>query len=358
MTLFSSKYLIHYVVAVGLIVIASYVGNKFKDSFQTDNKDEYELIRKYLLNDSPLYGYDKPKLWIHSKYEYNARKWKSFMSRSSTDLNQPYLHLTVKSLINHCGSDFNVCLIDDESFSRLIPGWDVNVSRLAEPKKSQFRELGMAQLVYIYGGMVVPNSFVCLRNLMPLYARGIGEKDDKAFICENVNRTTHTLNDKRRQTFTPDVSFIGANKRNPLIKEYVDYLKMRNQNPHMQNESEFRGDSSHWFTNQYGAGNTNIISGEYIGVKTIKGRPILLEDLMEEAPLDVSPVELYGIYIPADEILRRPKYEWFAAISLDELLTSNLIIVKYFITAMVESVARQDKKMVIEEPVNKNIISI
>jgi hypothetical protein len=193
---------------------------------------------------------------------------------------------------------------------------------------------------------------------MPLYARGIGEKDDKAFICENVNRTTHTLNDKRRQTFTPDVSFMGANKRNPLIKEYVDYLKMRNQTPHMQNESEFRGDSSHWFTNQYGAGNTNIISGEYIGVKTIKGRPILLEDLMEEGPLDVSPVELYGIYIPADEILRRPKYEWFAAISLDELLTSNIIIVKYFITAMVESVARQDKKMVIEEPVNKNIISI
>ena len=26
-----------------------------------------------------------------------------FHSRSSTDLNQPYIHLTIKSIINHCG---------------------------------------------------------------------------------------------------------------------------------------------------------------------------------------------------------------------------------------------------------------
>ena len=88
--------------------------NQFKtDYFDTD---DYKLIEQYLLNDSPLYGYNRPKIWIHSKYELNARKWKDFQSRNSTDLNQPYIHATIKTIINHCGNDFNVCLIDDESF--------------------------------------------------------------------------------------------------------------------------------------------------------------------------------------------------------------------------------------------------
>jgi len=358
MTLFSTKNLIHYAVAVGLIVVASYIGNRFKDTFTNTDQDEYELIRKYLLNDSPLYGYDKPKLWIHSKYEYNARKWKSFMSRSSTDLNQPYLHLTVKTLINHCGSDFNVCLIDDESFSRLIPGWDINVSRLAEPKRSQFRELGMAELVYIYGGFVVPNSFVCLRNLMPLYQLGIGHENDMPFIAETVNRTADPVHQQRRSVFTADTDFFGAPKRCPVIKDYVDYLKKRNQNPHIFQEAEFKGESSYWCNVAIEKRKMNRISGTMIGVKSLKGRPILLEELMEEAPLDLSPVELFGIYIPADEILRRPKYEWFAVMPAEELLTTNLIVVKYLASAIVESVRINAKKITVIETTDQNAISI
>ena len=113
-----------------------------------NEKDEYENVKQYLLNQSPLYGQNRPKIWIHTKYEYNSRKWKSFYSRSSYDLNQPYLHLTIKSIINHCGDDFNVCLIDDDSFGKLIPSWDIDMSKTVEPVKSHLRELGMVQLLY------------------------------------------------------------------------------------------------------------------------------------------------------------------------------------------------------------------
>jgi len=358
MTLFSTKNLIHYAVALSLIVIASYVGNRFKDSFANTDQDEYELIRKYLLNDSPLYGYDKPKLWIHSKYEYNARKWQSFMSRSSTDLNQPYVLLTIKTIINHCGEDFNVCLIDDESFSRLIPGWDINVSRLAEPKKSQFRELGMAELVYLYGGMVVPNSFVCLRNLMPLYLQGIGVKQDMPFVAENISRHVDIAREQKRLTFTSDSFFMGAPKRCPLIREYVDYLKRQNKNPHSFEQHEFVGDSSYWLNVAVKKGTMNQIYGEQIGVKSAKGKPILVEDLMEEANLDICPSNLFGIYIPEDEILRRTKYQWFPVISAEELLSTNLIIVKYLATAIVEGVRTNAKKKTIIESSNQPAISI
>ena len=170
----NSKNMYHYAFVLGLVMIASFFGNKFKQAFEPN--DEYDLIKKYLLNESPLYGFNKPKIWVHSKNEINARKWKSFYSRNTTDLNQPYKHLTIMSIINHCGSDFNVCLIDDETFSKLIPTWDIQLSTIAEPMRSHLRELGMLQLVYFYGGMVVPNSFLCLKNLIGLYNDGINIK--------------------------------------------------------------------------------------------------------------------------------------------------------------------------------------
>ena len=115
---FNKKNLLHYIIAFGTIFAVTSLINKVKEG--TEPTDEYNLIQDYLLNESPLYGYNRPKLWIHSKYEINARKWKDFYSRNTTDLNQPYLYLTIKSIINHCGDDFNVCLIDDESFFQKI----------------------------------------------------------------------------------------------------------------------------------------------------------------------------------------------------------------------------------------------
>ena len=79
----SQQYIKHYVFTVSLVMLASYVGNKFKHNFTDRTSDEHKLIRKYLLNDTPLYGFNKPKIWIHTKYEINARNWKSFGSRSS-----------------------------------------------------------------------------------------------------------------------------------------------------------------------------------------------------------------------------------------------------------------------------------
>ena len=355
MSLFNSKNLTHYAVAFGLIILASYVGNQFKNAFD-NREDEYELIRKYLLNDSPLYGYNKPKLWIHSKYEYNSRKWKSFMSRSSTDLNQPYLHLTVKTIINHCGNDFNVCLIDDESFSRLIPGWDVDISRLAEPKKAHYRELGMAELLYIYGGMVVPNSFVCLRNLMPLYLEGID--GDRPFVCEQINRHTNLAAESKTRAFNSDTYFMGSPKRSPEIRLMADYLKKRNQNPHFFNEGEFVGNTSHWCNTEISNRKMNIIDGDRVGIKSVNGRPILLEDLMQEGYLELSSHNNYGVYIPAEEILRRPKYQWFAVMPSDELLKTNLIVVKYLATAIVDSIDVPMHRSNNDESNSKTVISI
>jgi hypothetical protein len=322
----------NYLMMFGVVVVCSYVANRFNQSFQ--NKDEYDLIKKYLLNDSPLYGFNRPKIWIHSKYEVNARSWKDFHSRNTTDLNQPYIHLTIKTIINHCGNDFNICLIDDETFSKLIPNWDIDVANVAEPMKSHYRELGMIQLLYYYGGMIVPNSTVCLKNLKHFYLENT--QGNQAFVCENINRNVNLLKQKQKLLFTPDTSFMGAPKNNETIREMVEFLKRKNNNPHFSNETDFLGESSQWCIEMIQKQRMNLVLGQKIGVKTQNRKAILLEDLMEEDYLDLD-TDTVAIYIPREEILNRPKYQWFAVMKGEEILKSNLIVAKYLQASIVDS---------------------
>jgi len=317
-----------------IILIVVYCGNTFKRNYLETN-DEYKLIQTYLLNDSPLYGFDKPKLWIHTKYEINARKWKSFQSRSSTDLNQPFIHLTIKTIVNHCSKDFNICLIDDETFEKLLPNWDVNLVQVAEPSRSRIRQLGLLKLVYYYGGLVVPNSFICCRNLKGLYEEGtVG---DKPFVCENVNRTSNLLLDKRHRAFLPDLYFFGAKKNNDTIKELVEFVKAENREPHFSAEPEFLGDLSMITLSLVVEQKINLIDGTKVGVKTVKRKTIGVEELMGDGFLDIDPITSYGIYIPDEEILGRTYYSWFAVLSKNQLLNSNITAVKYIIASLVDT---------------------
>lgn len=325
-----------YVYMVAILLGVSYFANKLKQRFVDNEQDEeYELIRKYLLNDSPLNGYNKPKLWIHTKYEVNSRKWKSFYSRNSTDLNEPYIHLTIKSIVNHCGDSFHICLIDDESFSKLIPSWDVDIRTLAEPFRSKMRELGLAQLLYIYGGMVVPNSFVCNKNLIEMFSMGTNE-EKKPFVCEALNRTTNLQKEKKKLLFVPDMYFMGAPKKDTAMKELVDYLKIQNNFPHFSREHEFLGKTSQWLLQMIDERKFNLLGGELTGVKTNTRKPILLEDLMEEDYLLLHE-SCFGVYIPNIELLSRTKYQWFANLSGEEILKSNMIISKLIKVSLLSS---------------------
>jgi hypothetical protein len=332
--MFKTQDIYHSVFAFSLILLASYVGNQFKTKFAERTNDEYDLIKKYLLNESPLYGMNKPKIWIHSKYEVNARNWLESRGRNSTDLNQPYLHLTIQSIIDHCGDDFHVCLIDDKTFSNLIPGWDVDVSTLAEPMKSQVREFALMKLIYIYGGMLVPNSFICSKNLRGLYSEGL--YDGRPFVCEAINRATNLLEQKNKLLFVPSLYFMGARRDDATILELVEYLQKELSKSHMSHERVFVGDSSQWCLRAIRDQKMNLIGGEKIGIKSNDRKQIVLDDLMEDKFLDLNS-DCYGIYIPEDEVLRRTKYQWLAVMSKQELLNSKIAIVKYLKMSMVDA---------------------
>jgi hypothetical protein len=237
----------------------------------------------------------------------------------------------VKSIVDHCGDDFNICLIDDDSFSKLIPSWNFNMNSLTEPLKSNVREYGITMLLYIYGGIVVPNSFVCLKNLMELYERAIS--NNKPFIMENINYSAD--NAKKRMTFVPDISFMGALKNDTFIREMLDYMKKRNSNSHISSEDKFLGTTAQWCIKQIDLSKMTLMGGEIIGTKTNKKTPIILDDLMGEEFLQLHG-HCLGIYIPNNQVLHRIKYQWFSVLSCAEILKTNTVVSKLLKVSMVD----------------------
>jgi len=332
--MFEKKNIMYYAFAAGLIIVANYVGQQFKQHFINEHNDDSELIQKYLLNDSPLYGLNKPKIWIHTKYELNSRKWKDFMSRNTNNLNMPYVHYTIQSIVDYNQDDFQICLIDDDSFSKLIPEWDAEIKNMPEPMKSNFREIGLLTLIHMYGGMIVPDSFLCMKPLINFYKEGISYK--RPFVCERTNRTTNLSVQKHKMLFIPDPYFCGCTKADPSIGELVNYLKNKTKQFDFTEERTFLGDIQQWCVQAIDNGTMNLIMGQRIGIKTYKRKTILVEELFEERPLDLD-TSCVGIYIPEEDILNRPKFTWFAYLSKADILKVNNILVKYLKTAISKS---------------------
>jgi len=332
--MFESKNIYHYLFAFSLILVANYAVMKWKNTFEGSSDEEAKLIQKYLLNDSPLHGFNKPKIWIHTKYETNARKWKDFMSRNTDNLNMPYIHYTIQSVINHNNDDFHICLIDDNTFEKLIPNWNIKVSSLPDPQKTYFRELGMLNILYLYGGMAIPDSFLCMQNLKSFY--DIGTNGKKPFVAEKVNQTQNTMEQKHKMLFIPDIYFMGALKNDSTIQEFIQYLETQHKKFDITEEKRFLGVNSQWCLQAIHSDKMNLIMGQQIGIKTAKRKTILVEELFEEKYLDLDR-SCIGIYLPEDEILRRHKYQWFAYLSKEEILKTNAIVVKYLKASMVDA---------------------
>jgi hypothetical protein len=309
-----------------ILIVLGILYRRFEDKrMREENNENNEAIQNYLLDDVTLAKSKKPILWIHVPYEYNSRNWLSFGSRSSFNLNQPYLYLTVKSIITQCDNSFTVCIFDDNAFHRLIPGWDINMTRISDPILANMRTLGFMKLLYIYGGVMCPISFLCMKDLSGLYYKGTRSK--KMFVCETTDRNiTSTDFD-----YYPSITFCGAPKKCETVKMACDFIQ-RTMSTDYTAESKFLGSFDRWCQKRIQSREINMIDGVEIGTKTIDEKPIIIDDLMSNQYLNLYK-GTYGILIPADEVLKRKNYEWFARLSAKQAMQSNTIIGSYLLLA-------------------------
>jgi hypothetical protein len=320
-----SKYK-NYIFPLIVTITLSLIYNKYKSSEDDDeNTRNYKLVRKYLLNDSSLAQSKKPIIWIHMVYETNARWWPSFSSRNTDNLNQPYIYLTLKSIIDKCGNDFNVCLIDDETFTNIIPGWTIDLSLVADPIKSKIRQLALAKILYNYGGFLLPSSFLCFQNLAPLYESFTA--GGKMFVGEMLTRngTSDKVN------FFPDTKFMGCKKECHTMSDYINYLETITSSDFTA-ESNFMGAYGRWCFDLINKGEMNLIPADFLGMRDANGKQVTLEMLMSNNFLNLSG-QVHGLYIPADEILKRTAFQWFARLSAKQALETDTTIGKYLLIA-------------------------
>jgi hypothetical protein len=282
------------------ILVSKYIYSYYTEACDYfESSEHYQLVSDYYIGDK-LHS-SKPILWIHTSTEVNSRNWDSYYSRTNTSLNQPYLQITMKSIYDKCNESFNVCIVDDDVFRKLL-SWNINLDDLADPIKSHYRQLGLTMIVYYYGGMVVPQSFLCKKDLIDIY-----QKNDM-FVTEEVN---HTIS---KDKYIPGLKMMGCKRKHPLMKQCMDFQEQLYKNK--TNSMEFQGTLALWLTNS----GCTILDGEYIGIKK-KNSPVQLKELLGTTPL-VFPSTIYGVYIPQSEILSKTKYEWFARMSPEQILAS------------------------------------
>jgi hypothetical protein len=313
----------------GILIVLGVLYKRFEDKrVREEQGDTYEAIQKYLLDGDTLGKSKKPILWIHVPYEYNSRRWLSFGSRSSFDLNQPYLYLTVRSIIKQCDESFTICIIDDTSFKRLLPDWNINMTSISDPILSNMRMLGMMKLLHSYGGMVCPLSFVCLKDLNEMYIKGT--RGEKMFVCEVVDRNVTSTD----LDFYPNLSFCGAPKHCETVRELCNFIQ-RTASHDYTADVKFLGEYDKWCKQRIENGRINLIDGAEIGTKTVEDKQIIIDDLMSNHYLDLYQ-GAYGILIPADEVLSRKKFEWFARMSPKQVMESDTIIGNYILLSQTD----------------------
>jgi hypothetical protein len=310
-------------IIAGLILIGIlYKRYQEKNGLISEDKI-YDYLQNNILLDKSLEKSKKPIIWIHIPYEYNERNWISFGSRSSYELNQPYLNMTVKTIIKNCDESFKICIIDDNSFQKLIPGWNIDMSKIADPVLFYIRQLSLAKLVYRYGGMVVPVSFLCFKNLDTLYQKGT--RNGRMFIGENIDRNiTSTHFD-----FYPNIGLMGAEKENDVLKQLIDFME-RVISTDYTSQVNFLGDFNRWCKKKITTNQIYMIDGNELGVKTLDGDPVMVEELLGENYINFYR-DMYGIWIPWENILKRTKYNWFVRMSPEQVLKGNFILAKYML---------------------------
>jgi hypothetical protein len=337
----------YYIYSLILTLVLGFFYNRYKHIEDVDEEQKsYRMVQQYLINTDmstqPLLDKQqkKPILWIHMKYDVNARWWSSFYSRNSMDLNQPYLYLTIKSIIDSCGKDFNICLIDDESFTRLMPEWTLDVTLIADPIKSKIRELALANLLLKYGGFLVPPSFICFQSLEPLYRQKTSVSastntitntiTNTMFVAEMLNKTTTSS----QMMYFPNTAFMGCLKGDQVMREYTSYLEKIVSQDYVD-ESTVTGAYGRWCFEKSQKGEVQVIPAEQLGIKDADGTALTIDRLIQKTYVNLAG-NVLGLYLPADDIINRTAYNWFARLSAKQVLESDTTIGKYLLIARTE----------------------
>tara|TARA_R110002074_G_scaffold100231_2_gene216510 strand:+ start:902 stop:1858 length:957 start_codon:yes stop_codon:yes gene_type:complete len=296
-----------------IILIFGFIYNNWEQE-QKDKEqiNGYDLVQKFFLGDRSLQeiAIKKPIIWVHIPYDINARKWESFYSRNTKNLNQDYLYLTLRTIIEKNGNDFQICLINDNSFHKLLPKIPNNLASSPESVRNKIREIALAELLYNYGGILLPVSFIQSKSLINLYNT---LDKDSILIGELPNKGTSNYD------YYPDSKIMGCLVGCPKMAFYISYLE-NIYSSNFTDSIDFNNNKDEWFV--LNSDNLIVIPSLLLGGKDVYGEKINIDRLLTSTFIDFSN-EKYGIYFSNEELLKRTNYNWFVYLNIQEVLNAN-----------------------------------
>ena len=260
----------------------------------------------------PIFGYTFPR-------STTVDVGRAGGSRSSTSTNQPYLGLTVGSIVARCKNDFNVCAVTDRSFADLLPNWCADLSKVGDPVRTKLRQLAMARLLSKYGGMVVPCGFVCYRSLKPAYDTAML---DTGMIVFESNKTCGA--DCSEVMLSQE--FMGCRANSRSMQELCALLE-EVASADFTEASVFEGRIAKHLRQMQGQREITAMPGCTVGVVDDKGKLVTPERLMQEQYIPFRD-HIYGILIPEKQLLKRKEYGWLPQLEPIDAVQADCVLGK------------------------------
>ena len=187
---------------------------------------------------------------------------------------------------------------------------DIDLNKLSGPLKNKYRELSLLKVLHQYGGVIVPPSLFLKKSIKCV------DDPNSWYVSEIGNQFNISLKDTYRT-----MTLMGSNKNNEQLTNYIEYYSE-------MIKKDFTEESLHFIPNYLKTNDVKYLDGKVIGVKDRNGKPIMLEDLMENKDIYLHPSAI-GVYIPHDELIKRTKYNWYCHLSAKDVLECNVFISSY-----------------------------
>ena len=129
--------------------------------------------------------------------------------------------------------------------------------------------------------------------------------------------------------YLPNTTFIGCSNDSPLMAEYINFLEHGISKDFVE-ESKITGATGNWCQTKQLNGELGIIPADALGIKDAEGTAIALDRLIQNTYINLAG-NVVGLYIPADDIINRTAYNWFARLSAKQVLESDTNIGKYLL---------------------------
>ena len=302
-----------FIVVLISILIYKYYKKKYDNNVMEFKKENVD-IDVYFFSELYLKKSKNRKLWIHLPFEKNSREWESFGSRTSHKLNLAYMTLCIKSIIDWCGQTYDIIIYDDTNISALLPDTKVDLTKISGSLLDKYRELCKLQIIYMYGGIMVPPSLFLRKNIKEI------DNPNTWYVCETYNDNNVSYSNLMHST-----QLMGSNAENSELAKYMNVYSNELKKDFVENYN--------FDMNYFKKHNIPYIDGRLIGTKTRYNDKIMIEDLMSNKKIILDKQHI-GLYIPHEQLMKRRVYNWYCKLSEEEVLKCQVFISYYMLSTM------------------------